>query len=288
MYPESAFDHAPQQPIAFVQVHQLLEHRPELAPQLVALYESLPKPKITLETPGLLRQVAYEPKALIKGDEERAAEEILKYKESLHRAYEGLLKRLGSSLTTTTLVDRYKIRSEIYRKFETRELAQAAVAAGKGLEDSLARDLSAYLYDQGVFALYRTRFEDLEPDILNMELALGRSPLLVETKAYAKAMRKEKVEGIAQCVSYLSTLSSTVTGGVFEAHYAIFRVDGPLYQLPTELRYGEYRNSPKVVDLAASTGRGRRQAGMGVAPITEKEILDKKGENPEPQAPPNE
>ena len=36
---------------------ELLGHRPELAPQLVALYESLPEPKITLETPGLLRQV---------------------------------------------------------------------------------------------------------------------------------------------------------------------------------------------------------------------------------------
>lgn len=235
-----------------------------------------------------VRDLVYEPKALMKGDEERAAEEILKYKASLRRAYEGLLERLGSSLTATTLVDRYKIRSEVYRKPETRGVAEAAVAAGKGLEDSLARDLCAYLYDEGVFALYRARFEDLEPDILSMELALGRSPLLVETKAYAKAMRKEIIEGIAQCISYLSTLSSTVTGGVFEAHYVIFRTDGPLYQLPTELRYGEYRVFSKVVDLAASAGRGRRQAGKGIAPITEKEILGKIGEKLEPQAPPNQ
>lgn len=41
-----------------VVLFELLEHRPELVPQLVALYESLPEPKITLETPGLLRQVA--------------------------------------------------------------------------------------------------------------------------------------------------------------------------------------------------------------------------------------
>lgn len=41
-----------------VVLFELLGHRPELAPQLVALYESLPEPKITLETPGLLRQVA--------------------------------------------------------------------------------------------------------------------------------------------------------------------------------------------------------------------------------------
>lgn len=40
-----------------VVLFELLGHRPELAPQLVALYESLPEPKITLETPGLLRQV---------------------------------------------------------------------------------------------------------------------------------------------------------------------------------------------------------------------------------------
>jgi hypothetical protein len=233
-----------------------------------------------------VRDLVYEPKALMTGDEERTAEEILKYKASLSRAYEGLLERLGSSLTATTLVDRYKIRSEVYRKSETRRLAESAIAAGKGLEDSLARDLCAYLYDQGVFALYRARFEDLEPDILSMELALGSSPLLVETKAHAKAMRKEIVEGVAQCVSYLSTLSSTVTGGVYEAHYVIFRVDGPLYQLPTELRYGEYRIFPKVVDLAASAGRGRRQAGRGVAPVTEKEILDKIGEKLGSQTPP--
>lgn len=59
----------------------------------------------------------------------------------------------------------------------------------------------------------------------------------------------------------------------------------PLYQLPTELRYGEYRVFPKVVDLADSTGRGRRQARKGVAPITEKEILEKIGEKPGSHAP---
>ena len=33
---------------------KLMGHRPELLPQLVALYDSLPETKITLETPGLL------------------------------------------------------------------------------------------------------------------------------------------------------------------------------------------------------------------------------------------
>jgi hypothetical protein len=37
-----------------VVLFKLMDHRPELLPQLVALYDSLPETKITLETPGLL------------------------------------------------------------------------------------------------------------------------------------------------------------------------------------------------------------------------------------------
>ncbi len=39
-----------------VVLFELMDHRPELLPQLVALYDSLPETKITLETPGLLNQ----------------------------------------------------------------------------------------------------------------------------------------------------------------------------------------------------------------------------------------
>ena len=37
-----------------VVLFKLMDHRPELLPQLVALYDSLPETKITLATPGLL------------------------------------------------------------------------------------------------------------------------------------------------------------------------------------------------------------------------------------------
>lgn len=145
----------------------------------------------------------------------------------------------------------------------------------------LARDLCAYLYDQGVFALYRARLDDLEPDVLSMELSRFNRPLLIETKAYNRSMRADIIGGVAQCVSYLSTVSAKITGGIYEAHYVVFRAGGPLYPLPKELRYGEFRVYPTTVDLAASE-RGRRQASSGVKPITEEEILAKISGLPEP------
>ena len=253
-------------------------------PALVELMETGELDAEDIQTSGLeltfvsrIRLAMYEPNQLLPGEHEEPLRQIPHYKPVLARAYEGLLERLGTGLEAATVVERYKVRAEVYRTPEIRELAEQALSKRRSdLEDVLSRDLSAYLYDQGIFALYRARLDDLEPDILSTEISRFSTPLLIEAKAYNKSMRADIINGVAQCISYLGTLSTTLTGSISAAHYVIFRAGGPLYVLPDEISHGRFRVYPTVIDLA-SEGRGRCQARSGVKPITQDEILAKIG-----------
>ncbi len=228
-----------------------------------------------------LHSFLYEPEGLLPEQAESALKEVEVLKRRLKRAWEGLRARFASTLAPLTVVHRYKTRVEEYDRERTREIADREIARveaertdGKRpksrLEDVLARDLNLYLYDEGYRVLYRSRFDDLEPDALS----LGPRPLIVEAKAYRAAnnARSDIRNGFAQCVSYLSMLSSTAAAGLYEAHLVVFRLGGPLYGLPRVFQHGEYRVYPQLVDLAASRERGRDQAGARISNITEEEI----------------
>lgn len=224
-----------------------------------------------------VNQLVYEPRSLREEERKRALEEVESYKAKLSRAYEGLTSRFSASFAADTLVDRYKTRCEWYRKPEMRALAEKAIKRRKA-EDEMARDLCAYLFDGGLRVFYKAKLEDLEPDILQAELAPGKTPLLVEAKAYhegSSKVREDLRNGIAQCASYLSTLSSSAAGGIYEAYYVVYRLSGPLYPLPPEVRLGPFRVRPKLVDISPSGGRKQARRGRGVEPITEEEILDR-------------
>jgi hypothetical protein len=228
-----------------------------------------------------LHGLLYEPKSLRPEDEESALQEIGVLKARLERAWDGLRVRFASTLAAQTVVQRFKTRVEEYDRERTRgiadrEIARVAAAMEEGkrpksqLEDVLAKELNLYLYDEGYRVLYRPRLDDLEPDALS----LGPRPLLVEAKAYRKAgsARAEIREGFAQCVSYLSMLSSVAAGGLYEAHLVVFRLGGPLYGLSGVFVHGDFRIYPVLIDLADSEERGRRQARAKVGDITDEEI----------------
>jgi hypothetical protein len=228
-----------------------------------------------------LHRLLYEPGALGSGEREKALEEVAGLKRKLERARDGLGARFASAFAAQTVVQRFKTRAEEYDRERTRGIAgqeidrvdkarKAGERTKSRLEDLLARDLNLYLFDEGHRVLYRPRFDDLEPDAL----ALGPTPLLVEAKAYRDGARARKdiKDGFAQCLSYLSQLSSSAAAGVYEAHLAVFRVDGPLYELPEVFHHNRFRVYPVLIDLAPPDARGRRQGRSGVERITEAEL----------------
>lgn len=230
-----------------------------------------------------LHSLLYEPSSLYSESREDALQEIRNLKPKLDRAWDGLRIRFASTLAAQTVVERYKTRVEEYDRQRMREIADREIARvdeGKAegkkpksqLEDLLARDLNLYLYDEGYRVLYRPRYDDLEPDILS----IGPRPLLVEAKAYSKSgsARAEIREGFAQCLSYLSVLSSSAASNLYEAHLTVFRLGGPLYGLPEVFVHSDFRIYPVLIDLAASEERGRQQARTSVGDITEEEIRD--------------
>jgi hypothetical protein len=227
-----------------------------------------------------LHGLLYEPGGLDRDARNRAVEELSVFKRRLERAWDGLRVRFASTLAAQTVVQRYKTRVEEYDRKRTRGIADREIdrveeekKKGKRpksqLEDVLTRDLNLYLYDEGYRALYRPKFDDLEVDVLS----LGARPLLIEAKAYKSSgsAKADVRNGFAQCVSYLSMLSSVAAGGLYEAHLVVYRLGGPLYALPDVFRYGDFRVYPQLVDLAQQ-GRGRDQARAKIVEITEEEI----------------
>lgn len=236
-----------------------------------------------------LHGLLYEPKKLRSEQEASALKEIGLLKRRLERAWDGLRVRFASTLAAQTVVQRFKTRVEEHdrtrvRGIADREVARVEAEKAKGkrpksrLEDVLCRDLNLYLYDEGYRVLYRPRFDDLEPDALS----LGPRPILVEAKAYSKSgsARADIRDGFAQCLSYLSELSSGTAGGVYEAHLAVFRMGGALYGMPKVFRHGEFRVYPVLIDLANPEERGRDQARAKVGAITEEEIRRHLGDRP--------
>jgi hypothetical protein len=80
-------------------------------------------------------------------------------KSQLKRLYEAVRQEIGTTRLHLHLLDRYRIRCQWYNHDELRNrVIDAEGNFVRNREDILTRDLSLYLYDQGVTAIYRPRF----------------------------------------------------------------------------------------------------------------------------------
>jgi len=97
--------------------------------------------------------------------------------------------------------------------------------------------------------------------------AVGR-PLLVEGKAHKSDARGDIVHGIGQLHAYMTTLEGTPLH-VKEGHYVVFRLGGPIYELPAVVETNRFRIYPHTIDLGDSGDSGRLQPKPEVIILTE-------------------
>ena len=141
-------------------------------------------------------------------------------------------------------------------------------------EDVLTRDMSLYLFDQGVTAIYRPRLGKHEYDLLELDV---RQPMFIEAKAYKDSGAKaELVSGVSQLHSYLSSLEAHKD--ISEAFYVMYRLGGPIYEFPRRISTARFTIYPILVDLGLSDESGRNQPKPIL--VSEEEIM---GEIKEPQ-----
>ena len=188
----------------------------------------------------------------------------------LHRIHTELRIRIGTTLSHQALVARFKARCAWYDRDRLRALVTRTTGKAKKVqlirekENALVEELARYLFDNGIWALLRTRISAHEFDLVS---PFAR-PLLVEGKAYTKAARKEIVKGIGQLHAYMVKIEGTPLH-VSEAYYVIFRLGGPLYDLPRTITTNRFSIWTHTIDLGLAAESGRKQPKPIVIPEPE-------------------
>jgi len=174
---------------------------------------------------------------------------VLQAKLYLRRGYEGLRAEISSFLMHSKLIERYKIRATWY----DRQRIEYLINQNEGKEeDILTRDLALYLFDNGISTLYRIRRGVHEYDLISDEI---KSNLFIEVKVYKSS--KDLTKGFAQLHSYLNSLEAQ--SSIEEVYYIIFRLGGPLYDLPPSIPTNRRIFYPMIIDLGSSSESGSRQ-----------------------------
>jgi hypothetical protein len=177
-------------------------------------------------------------------------------KRDLKRVYETLRQEISTTRLRLQILDNYKVRSEWYNHLHLRGLIDSkADRKNRNDEEILTRDLALYLYDQGFVTLHRLRVGKHEPDLTQFGVD---DPMVIEAKVYRDSTGKKSViDGVAQLHSYLTNLEGY--GPVSEGFYLVFRLGGPIYELPREVPTNRFMIRTILIDLGASIESGRKQ-----------------------------
>ena len=201
---------------------------------------------------SLIDDVEHEKIRIVEVTYQGVNDEDLLYQSKLYlrRAYEGLRAEIGSFLIHSQIVQRYKARCTWY----DRQRLESLISANQGNEeDALTQDLALYLFDNGISTLYRVRRGVHEYDLIGEQT---KSRIFIEVKVYKES--KDLKKGIAQLHSYLNGLEAD---NLFteEVYYIVYRLGGPLYDLPQSIPTNRRIFYPLIIDLGSSSESGSRQ-----------------------------
>jgi hypothetical protein len=207
----------------------------------------------------------YRPNKLSQEQVERIVQDR---KKDLRRVYEAVRQEIGTTRLHFQLLDRYRTRCHWYNQGHLREqVLNGPDKFVRDREDILTRDLALYLYDHGITVLYKTKLGKHEVDLLELD---AKHPMFIEAKAYKdSSAKRELVSGIGQLHSYLSSYEAH--RNISEAFYVIFRLGGPIYELPRIIRTNRFIIYPVLIDIGSSSESGRKQPKPVI--ISEGEVL---------------
>ncbi|MCL5036328.1 MAG: hypothetical protein M1269_04330 [Chloroflexi bacterium] len=185
------------------------------------------------------------------------------------RIYDAVREEIGSQLLHKQILNNYKTRSIWYNFEELWNL----VTDSKGKftnkrEQSLTLNLAKFLFDNGVPVIYRLKAGQHEMDMVDPS---AKSPLLIEVKVYKdSSSKKEIIAGVAQLHSYLNNLSAT--RDINEGYYVVYRLGGPIYDLPEKIVTNQFTIYTILIDLGKSQESGSKQKKPII--ISENEIIE--------------
>lgn len=167
-------------------------------------------------------------------------------------AYEGVRESIGRLGARIQIVERYKNRCMWHDAETLRRLAKKR----KSAELELTRHLALWLFDQGIHVTTRYKLGIHEMDAVSQQDAI-----LVEAKQYSNgtgsAIRTKILGGVAQLHAYMNNVQADFR--LKEAYLVIFRLGGPLPDIPERIEMSRFTMIPVIVDVGVSKSSGSRQ-----------------------------
>lgn len=183
----------------------------------------------------------------------RQLEQIVRsLRECARVAYEGIRESIGRLGARIQIIERFAARCTRYDSDHVRAIAS------KDKELGLTRYLALYLYDQGLPVVTRLRL-----GVHEMDVAEPAGRILVEAKQYGVTatrpgrVKTDILQGVAQVHAYLNNLAAGTA--ILESYLVVFRLGGPLVDLPAAIRTPRLTIYPVIVDVGLASDSGRRQ-----------------------------
>ncbi len=169
------------------------------------------------------------------------------------RLYEEMRRRLLYGRSYRALVLRFAQWVQLYQRDE---LYKLALKSPRKVEDVLTQQLARFLFEAGLDPLTKANVGTTQPDVLD---PTARWTFYVEAKQYGKkSPRSVIVPAFRQVADTLLRLRG-LPNGVREAFLVVFRVAGPLAEMPQQVAFDGVRIWPILVDLAPPTETGSSQ-----------------------------
>jgi len=183
---------------------------------------------------------------------------VTTWKLIFRRAYEGLRADSGATLAHYTFLQaRYKARCMYYDRDRIERIIESSIGRE---EDALTADLALYLFDNGISTLYRVRRGVHEFDLFEVVGDRSVTHIFIEAKVYKDDKAKNVIiKGLAQLHSYLNG-RETESLYTEEVYLVIYRLGGPLVDLPGVIKTNRRLFYPIIIDLGKSVESGSRQS----------------------------
>lgn len=195
---------------------------------------------------------------------------ISQIRQHLKRLRHGIIRGLLENQSHQQLIRRFKTRCMWYDKERVRDLVmdmQGHFIRTK--EDTLIKEMARYLFDNGYPVMFHVQTENLQSDLMDPS---ERAAIFIEGKAYTSACKADLLRGVAQLHGYLNNFETNFYR-IRDGYFVVFRLDGPIYDFPSEILTNRYRLVPILIDLGDSTVSGSRQSDQPII-VTEAEIIN--------------
>ncbi|MCG7377362.1 hypothetical protein MH215_10175 [Paenibacillus sp. ACRSA] len=201
--------------------------------------------------------------------EEQFQKIYLKIRTNIFRIIHKIKIKIHENLSISQVIENFKTRCMWYDKERIRGRIHQDGQRKRNCEDILMREMALYLFDNGHPVISRIQTENLQTDLMDLSSQIS---VLIECKVYHQNSKSNLIQGFAQLHAYLNNFENSHFR-ITTAYYVIFRINGPIFDLPLRITTNRYSIIPIIIDLGESRVSGSKQSNNPIK-IEEKEFIE--------------